>query len=153
MRLPPEISKCLCDTSKCKERGKVCWEADGGQYLHVRVDGCLGHLADLKKADCVIVRLARDKVYAYVIEVKSRRYDLDEVREKMENTLNALYDILRCAIVPIPVLYAESHERWVVRYALHKKVRYKGRAYPITFLKYCQSLQKAVEAIKALDMK
>jgi len=151
MSLPLAISDCLCDTGKCKERGKVCWEADRGQYLHIRVDDndeCVQYLdlVNLKRADCVILHLAHDgKIYACVVEVKTRRYDLDEVKEKMENTLNALDKILNFSLIPIPILYAESHEKWAKRYAFLKKVKYKGLV-PITFLKYCESIQKAIES-------
>jgi hypothetical protein len=144
IKLPPAISKCSCK-NECKEKGKVCWESDGYQYFHIRVNGCMEGLNGLKRADCVIFRPTHNgKIYAFVIEVKTRYYDLDEVKEKIENTLNVLDNILNYSLIPIPIVYAESHRKWVKRYALQKKVRYKGKAFPITFLKYCESFQKAI---------
>jgi hypothetical protein len=42
------------------------------------------------------------------------------------------------------VVYARSH-RWK-RYAFLRKawVKYKGRLYPIAFLRHCQSIQRAL---------
>jgi len=144
MRLPPAISKCLCNISKCKEKGKVCWEINGGQYFHIRVNGCIQYLTDLKRADCVILHPIHDgKIYAFIIEVKTRNYDLDEVKEKIENTLDVLNNTLNCLFIPIPILYAKSHRKWK-RYAFQKRVKYKGSPILITFLKYCESIQKAI---------
>ncbi|MCR6691412.1 MAG: hypothetical protein MRT15_03400 [archaeon YNP-LCB-003-016] len=96
MKLPPAISRCLCNIGECRERGKVCWEADGGQYFHIRVDGCVECFTGLKRADCVILHPIHDgKICAFIVEVKTRYYDLDEVREKIENTLNVLDNILK----------------------------------------------------------
>jgi hypothetical protein len=152
MNLPPKISDCEC--KQCKEKGKVCWENDKYQYTHVRVDGCieryierLNHLelTHLKKADCAIFRpTGHCEIYAFIIEVKSKNYDLDEVKEKIENTLNVLDKILNYQIIPVPILYAELHRKKEIRYVLQKKVKYKGRAYLITPLKYCDKIEKAM---------
>jgi hypothetical protein len=147
MKLPSEISNCLCDIGGCKEKGKVCWENDGGQYYHIRVDGCIEYLHERKKADCAILHPThKGEIYAFIIEVKTSYYDLDEVKEKIENTLNVLDNILDYSIIPIPIVYAESHKvlRRFERYAFQKRIRYKGRSYLIAFLKYCEKIQNAV---------
>jgi len=83
----------------------------------------------------------------FIIEVKTRHYDLDEVKEKMENTLKILDGILNCSLVPFPVIYAESHG-WIKRYALVKKIEYKGKRYLIDFRKYCEDIRKAERILK-----
>ena len=145
MELPPELSNCLCDISECKEcRGKVCLKADGKQYLHIKVNGCLEISPNLKRADCVILHpIRKDRIHVFIIGVKTRHYDLDEVKEKMENTLKILDGILNCSLVPFPVIYAESHGRSIKRYALVKKIEYKGKRYLIDFRKYCEDIREA----------
>jgi hypothetical protein len=151
MKLPPPLFKCLCDVGKCRERGRVCWEDDGHRYLHVRVDGCAEYPAALKRADCVILRLDRGRMYAFVVEVKTRDYALEEVMEKLEGTLSFLDEALKHPLLPLPVVYAKSH-RWK-RYAFLKKarVKYKGRLYPIAFLRHCQSIQRALPRPTSAD--
>ncbi|MCS7369522.1 MAG: hypothetical protein NDF57_07410 [archaeon GBS-70-058] len=144
MNIPPMLSKCLCNISECKEKGKICWENDGGQYFHIRVNGCIELLHDLKKTDCVILHPThKGKIYTFIIEVKTTCYDLDEVKEKIEHTLRVLDSFLNGSLVPIPIVYAKSHKN-LKRYAFQKKINYKGRKYLIKFLKHCDSIQKAM---------
>ncbi len=62
----------------------------------------------------------------------------------MENTLSMLKNILNHSLIPIPILYAESHKKGIKRYAILKKIRYQGKTFPIIFLKYCESIQSAI---------
>lgn len=146
MNLPQAIIKCQCHINECKEKGKVCWESDRGQHVHIRVDGCIEYLKDSKKADCLILYFSHEnEAYAFIIEVKTRHYDLYEVKEKIQNTFKIL-DILdhNERLIVVPIVYAKSHRvRWK-RYAFLIKLRYRGRKVLMTFLRYCESIQKAI---------
>ncbi|MCX8204994.1 MAG: hypothetical protein N3H31_05030 [Candidatus Nezhaarchaeota archaeon] len=147
MKLSPLISNCQCNISNCREEGGVCWEEDGHRYVHVRVDGCVESLKALKKVDCLILCSRGGAVYAFLIEVKARNYDIDEVKEKMEGTLSVLNDILDCPdrkLIVVPIVYAESHRISWRRYAFLTRLKYRGMNVLTAFLRYCEPIQKAV---------
>ena len=148
MKLPPTLLRCKCNLAACKEKGKVCWEKTEGQYVHIRVDECVEYFRDLKKADCLILYFnCKGEGYAFIIEVKTKRYDLNDIKEKMENTISMLEDIQEYynkRLVIIPIVYAKSHRIQWRRYAFLMKLRYRGGRALMAFLKYCENIQKAI---------
>lgn len=151
MYLPPLFLNCQCNINECKEKGKVCWKSDEDQCLHIRIDGCMDYFVDnlknLKKADCLMLSVYKEKIYTFIVEVKTRHYDLNEIKEKFENTLNLLNELLedyKKQIIVVPIVYAESHIIQWKRYAFNIKLKYAGKKALIAFLKYCEPIQRAL---------
>jgi hypothetical protein len=79
-----------------------------------------------KRCDCVIFYFPINfkKIIVFVIEVKGRNYDFEEVQKKFENSIKRLESLeeVRNRAIIIPVLYAQRHRSRSKRTVPHCRV-------------------------------
>jgi len=143
-----ELLRCICDTRRCLERGKIVWAGEDGSFTHVRIDGCMEIPEGEKRCDCMIFYFPQNKrTVVFVVEVKSRSYHFAEVQEKLENSIRRLESLeeVRHEAVTIPVLYARRHlsdSRRTVPY--YKVSTSKGRL-TMALLNYGEDICKCLK--------
>lgn len=137
---------CNCNNAPiCIERGKIRWDKDKGNYIHIRYDGCVCSSSLINKSDCLITfyRDGDNKLKIYAIEVKDENPNANEVKDQIQTCLNHLEKLLmkqQNYITIIPVLYAEKYKGFINKQLLTIKLRCFGKPYSIRKLKHNEEL-------------
>jgi len=120
------LLRCVCDPKHCLEKGKIVWGIEKGKYTHVRIDDCMEIPDTEKRCDCLIFffPVHRSKNIVFIVEVKGRDYEFEEVQEKFCNSIRRIESLedVRRKVAIIPVLYADRHKSDASRIAPHYKV-------------------------------
>jgi len=145
---PSIFNRCICEEKKCREKSRIKWDPRRGNFIHIRVDGCID--TEGKKCDCIIFFSSPKikKCIAFIIEFKSKSYHLSEVREKLQESMNMLKSCLDNIdqIIAYPVIYADSHSSLQKRALLSYRVTWQ-RPILIKLLNWGDDICKASQHI------
>lgn len=136
-----KIADCYCfNNNGCQQKGDITWNAEDGEYIHIRIDCCVICSNNIQKCDCLLIFHNENlkKPVMYFIEFKGANYDLEEIQSQIQNAIDIIATNLREyseKVIIMPVFYAPSHRRNITRWLQAFKIRYRGKPIPMTHLK------------------
>lgn len=107
-------NNCICKIKDCEEKGKIYWNEEKGDFIHIRIDDCVICSNGIKKCDCLLFfqEITEQTAVMMLIEVKKNNYTAEEIKCKLENCIEKIFDDLSLSyndILVIPVIVAKKN--------------------------------------------